>query len=96
MPSGIRMYERHRYYTDLLNTTSQVKIRYAQYIFNQHLTITDKKHLIQICDEAYYAMENFQWSLELDYEISFELFNLLELLGYKVDSYKNRTVIELM
>ena len=96
MPSGIRMHERYRYYTDLLNTTSPVKIRYAQYIFNQQLTITDKKHLIQICDEAYCAMENFQWSLELDYEISFELFNLLELLGYKVDSYKNRTVIELM
>ena len=95
MPSGIRMHERYRYYRDLLNTTSPVKIRYAQYIFNQQLTITDKKHLIQICDEAYYAMENIQWSLEIDYEISFELFNLLELLGYKVDSYKNRTVIEL-
>ena len=89
------MHERYRYYTDLLNTTSPVKIRYAQYIFNQLLSITDKKHLIQICDEAYYAMENIQWSLEIDYEISFELFNLLELLGYKVDSYKNRTVIEL-
>lgn len=95
MPSGIRMHERYRYYTDLLNTTSPVKIRYAQYIFNQLLSITDKKHLIKICDEAYYAMENIQWSLEIDYEISFELFNLLELLGYKVDSYKNRTVIEL-
>ena len=96
MPSGIRMYERASYYQNLINTTNPVKRRYAEYIFNQLLSITDKKHLIQICDEAYYAMENFQWSLELDYEISFELFNLLELLGYKVDSYKNRTVIELM
>ena len=89
------MHERYRYYTDLLNTTSPVKIRYAQYIFNQQLTITDKKHLIQICDEAYCAMDNMDWYIKLDYEISFELFNLLEALGYKVDSYKDKTVIEL-
>lgn len=89
------MYERASYYQQLINTTSPVKKRYAEYIFNQLLTITDKKHLIQICDEAYCAMDNMDWYIKLDYEISFELFNLLEALGYKVDSYKDKTIIEL-
>ena len=95
MPSGIRMHERHRYYKDLLNTTSPVKIRYAQYIFNQQLTITDKKHLIQICDEAYCAMDEKLSSVTLDFEISFELFKMLDLIGYNVYRNKEHTVIEL-
>jgi hypothetical protein len=103
MPSGIRMHERHRYYTDLLNTTSPVKIRYAQYIFNQHLTITDKKHLIQICDEAYCAMDESNDRVKLNFQISNELKNFIEMCGYCVEVYdgiytepSEGTVIELM
>ena len=87
------MHERHRYYTDLLNTTSPVKIRYAQYIFNQQLTITDKKHLIQICDEAYCAMDENLYSVEIDIEISEKLNEMLELCGYDVYIRTGETVI---
>lgn len=93
MPSGIRMHERHRYYRDLLNTTSPVKIRYAQYIFNQHLTITDKKHLIQICDEAYCAMDNGLFSIVLDFEISEKLYQMIQLCDYYAYIRTGETVI---
>ena len=96
MPSGIRMHERHRYYTDLLNTTSPVKIRYAQYIFNQQLTITDKKHLIQICDEAYCAMDERLYCIILEFSVSKKLNEMLELCGYDVYLHNGDTVIELM
>lgn len=96
MPSGIRMHERHRYYRDLLNTTSPVKIRYAQYIFNQLLSITDKKHLIQICDEAYCAMDNGLFSIVLDFEISEKLYQMIQLCGYDVYLHNGYTFIELM
>jgi hypothetical protein len=96
MPSGIRMHERHRYYTDLLNTISPVKIRYAQYIFNQHLTITDKKHLIQICDEAYCAMDENTYLITLNFTVSDGLAKLISLLGYDIEVYDVSTVIELM
>jgi len=95
MPSGIRMHERHRYYKDLLNTTSPVKIRYAQYIFNQQLTITDKKHLIQICDEAYCAMDENLLRIDVDFEISEKLNEMIEICGYYVYLGNGATVIEL-
>ena len=96
MPSGIRMHERHRYYRDLLNTTSPVKIRYAQYIFNQQLTITDKKHLIKICDEAYCAMDENTYLITLNFRVSSILLRLISLLGYSIEVYDVSTVIELM
>ena len=96
MPSGIRMHERHRYYKDLLNTTSPVKIRYAQYIFNQQLTITDKKHLIKICDEAYCAMDERLYCIILEFSVSEKLNEMLELCGYDVSLHNGDTVIELM
>ena len=89
------MHERHRYYKDLLNTTSPVKVRYAQYIFNQQLTITDKKHLIQICDEAYCAMDENLRDITIDIEISEKLNEMLELCGYYVYLGNGATVIEL-
>ena len=90
------MHERYRYYTDLLNTTSPVKIRYAQYIFNQQLTITDKKHLIKICDEAYCAMDNSLLGIVLDFRISEKLYQMIQLCDYDVYLLNGDTVIELM